>query len=148
MYTIQHPTLAALRGGVSLGKDPDIEEPPERGPTWVLVVGIGAVLSAFVLLVVAGASGRRSVSLGNGRERMLKRHGYDITTGAGQKRLMYESVGIDITRRPKRPLYYQGDEYGHDPITDEHGNPTGKVRMVPSGRIVDLRALSPAERNY
>lgn len=66
------------------------------------------------------------------------RYGYDYTTGEGQKRLMYDSVGIDITQKSNQPAYYQEGEYGHDPILDEKGEPTGKIRMVPTGRIVDL----------
>jgi len=73
------------------------------------------------------------------RERMLRRYGYDYTTGEGQKRLMYESRGLDISRRPKNPPWYRAEEYGHDPILTSDGEPTGKVRMVPTGRIVDLR---------
>lgn len=57
------------------------------------------------------------------------RTGYDSSSGPGQKRLMYESVGLPFvsgiidTTTP-------GD-YGADPL----GN--GTFRMVPSGDIVD-----------
>jgi len=56
-------------------------------------------------------------------------YGYDHTTGEGQKRLMYESVGLPYsfaipTRKPS------GD-HGSDPMGD------GTFRMVPSGDIVD-----------
>jgi hypothetical protein len=63
---------------------------------------------------------------------------YDTSTGEGQKRLMYESRGIDITQKPKVPAYYKEGERGHDPILDAQGNPTGKIRMVPTGRVIDV----------
>ena len=66
-------------------------------------------------------------------------HRYDITAGAGQKRLMYESGGFDITWRRARPAYYRDGEHGTDPVLDARGEPTGCVRMVPTGRLVDLR---------
>lgn len=58
---------------------------------------------------------------------MTKSVGYDTSTAEGQKRLMYESVGLPylcgaITRKV-------GD-YGADPLGD------GTFRMVPSGDIV------------
>jgi len=68
------------------------------------------------------------------------KHGYDITTGDGQKRLMYESVGIDIAKKWSAPDHYENGEYGSDPILDDYGNPTGKIKMVPTGRVVDLDA--------
>lgn len=45
-----------------------------------------------------------------------------------------------VIHRPAapRPAWYLQDEYGSDPILNEEGEPTGKVRMVPSGRIVDV----------
>jgi hypothetical protein len=58
-------------------------------------------------------------------------HGYDHATGEGQKRLMYESVGLHPyffavpVRRPD-------EDYGSDPMGD------GTFRMVPSGDIVSL----------
>lgn len=114
---------------------------------WPVAVGVGAglvVVGGVIFLIgrkkrkakeaaeVAGLADAR-------RERMLKKYGYDYTTGEGQKRLMYESAGIDITRRPGNPDWYLPEEYGHDPIFDAAGNPTGKVRMVPTGRIVNLK---------
>ena len=63
---------------------------------------------------------------------------YDTTTGEGQKRLMYDSRGIDITQKPKNPAYYKEGERGHDPILDAQGNPTGKIRMVPTGRVIEV----------
>ena len=67
-----------------------------------------------------------------------EKYDYDVSTGEGQKRLMYDSMGIDITKKPKTPDYYEPGDYGHDPILDEEGNPTGKIRLVPSGKVVDL----------
>ena len=67
------------------------------------------------------------------------KYGYDHTTGEGQKRLMYGSIGIDLTESVERPQYYEDGEYGSNPILDDNGEPTGRVRMVPTGRIVDLR---------
>jgi hypothetical protein len=58
------------------------------------------------------------------------KHSYDITTGAGQKRMMYESVGYKVEQIIV-DLYAPGD-YGADPVGD------GTFRMVPSGDIVDL----------
>jgi hypothetical protein len=55
---------------------------------------------------------------------------YDITTGEGQKRMMYESVGLTFERRVINTAT-TGD-YGADPIGD------GSFRMVPSGDIVDF----------
>lgn len=69
----------------------------------------------------------------------MKKPDYDFTTGEGQKRMMYASRGIDITQPPPRPSHYEEGEYGSDPILDERGEPTGKIRMVPTGRVVDLR---------
>jgi hypothetical protein len=71
------------------------------------------------------------------------RHDYDITTGEGQKRLFYEVMGHDITKAPERPDYYEPGEYGSDPILDDDGNITGFVKMVPTGRVVDLRKGRP-----
>ena len=68
----------------------------------------------------------------------MKKPDYDITTGEGQKRLMYESIGINITRKTERPSHYEPGETGSDTILDKDGNPTGKIRMFPTGRIVDL----------
>ena len=65
-------------------------------------------------------------------------YGYDHTTAEGQRRLMYQSRGLDITEKPDMPKYYQAGEYGSDPIFDEAGNPTGKVRMIPTSRIVEV----------
>jgi len=80
---------------------------------------------------------------------MTKKHpyGYDHTTGEGQKRLMYESIGFDITKKQETPSYYEDGETGSDPILDDNGNPTGKIKMYPTGRIVDrttrLNAYQP-----
>jgi hypothetical protein len=68
-------------------------------------------------------------------------YGYDYTSGEGQKRLMYDSMGVDITQKHKNPDYYEDGDYGSDPILDEDGNPTGKIRLVPSGKVVDLNNL-------
>jgi hypothetical protein len=59
---------------------------------------------------------------------------YDITTSEGQKRMMYESVGLPYERRVINTL--AAGDYGAGPIGD------GTFRMVPSGDIVDS-----AERN-
>jgi len=75
----------------------------------------------------------------NRKTKSTDRYGYDHTTGEGQKRLMYESIGIDITSPRALPAHYEEGEYGSDPILDENGEPTGKIRMVPTGRVVDLR---------
>lgn len=34
--------------------------------------------------------------------------------------------------------YFEEGETGHDPIFDDEGNPTGQVRMYPTGRIVTI----------
>lgn len=57
------------------------------------------------------------------------KYGYDHTAGEGQKRLMYESIGIAYERKiidVNKP----GD-YGCDPL----GN--GMFKMIPSGDVVD-----------
>lgn len=67
---------------------------------------------------------------------------YDVTTGEGQKRLMYESVGLPYVRG-RIPLNTSGD-YGTDPYSATH------VKMVPSGRIVTIeearQILGPIKR--
>lgn len=68
---------------------------------------------------------------------MRNKHGYDHTTGEGQKRMMYESRPFKSSPIPTL-TYYQEGEYGSDPILDSEGNPTGLIRMVPTGRVVDL----------
>jgi hypothetical protein len=66
---------------------------------------------------------------------MRHRHGFDHTTGEGQKRLMREAVG-----QPYAPPQFidtaRPGDHGADPLGD------GRFRMVPSGDVVDL-----AERN-
>lgn len=122
-------------------------QPEEEGfKWWPIAVGVGTglvVVGGVIFLIgrkkrkakeaaeVAGLADAR-------RERMRKKYGYDYTTGEGQKRLLYESAGVDITRRPGKPDWYQPGEYGHDPILDEDGEPSGLVVMVPTGRVVDL----------
>lgn len=59
---------------------------------------------------------------------------YDVSTAAGQKRLMDESAGREHI--PSRAVVATTGDYGSDPI----GN--GMFRMAPSGDIVDY-----AERN-
>lgn len=73
------------------------------------------------------------------------KYGYDHTTGEGQKRLMYESR--PFKSEPPAPLVeYKDGEYGHDPVLDEDGNPTGFVRMVPTGRIVEVDTRMEKQR--
>ena len=57
-------------------------------------------------------------------------HGFDHTTGDGQKRLMYESIGINVNLGTVDVC--KAGDYGCDPI----GN--GKFKMVPSGDIVNI----------
>ena len=59
---------------------------------------------------------------------LQKLYGYDHTTGEGQKRLMYESVGLPYEADS---IDFSGKDYGCDPIGD------GTYKMVPSGDIVD-----------
>lgn len=59
---------------------------------------------------------------------MARKHSYDISTGAGQLRLVRESVGQDCAPVAVRPTA----DYGADPIGDD------AFRMVPSGDIVNL----------
>jgi hypothetical protein len=60
---------------------------------------------------------------------MENKYSFDHTTGEGQKRLMYLSMGIEIeTRLP----VYAGIDTGADPIGD------GTFKMYPSGDIVDF----------
>ena len=63
--------------------------------------------------------------------------GYDFTSGPG---------GTVIHRpRPNLPDWYAPGEYGSDPLLDDRGEPTGKVRMVPTGRVVDLETKKTVE---
>lgn len=62
------------------------------------------------------------------------RYGFDYTTGSGQKKLMYKSMGRDIDPDAKVDMNAKGD-YGHDPLGD------GKFKMVPSGDIVDYEEM-------
>lgn len=57
---------------------------------------------------------------------------FDHTTGEGQIKLMYLSVGIDISEFKKPLPAYDGEDYGADPIGD------GTFKMIPSGDIVGL----------
>jgi hypothetical protein len=57
-------------------------------------------------------------------------HGYDHTTGEGQKRMMYESVGLPYFFAA--PVRKPGEDYGSDPMGD------GTYRMVPSGDVVSF----------
>jgi hypothetical protein len=66
------------------------------------------------------------------------RPSYDFTTGAGQKRMMYENrpnqesgVGYNPVWAKPIDVNKPGD-YGADPMGE------GKFRMVPSGEVVDL----------
>jgi len=52
-------------------------------------------------------------------------HTFDIINGRPVRRV----ATID--------LFKQGD-YGSDPILDDDGNPTGLVKLVPSGRVVTI----------
>ena len=62
---------------------------------------------------------------------MKSNYGYDHTTGEGQKRLMYESIGIKYEPPKQIRPWQPGDpDYGSDPIGD------GTFRMAPSGDIV------------
>lgn len=63
---------------------------------------------------------------------MAKRN-YDVTTAAGQMRLMDESMGREHV--PARVIRRGPGDYGYDPL----GN--GLFRMVPSGDIVDLAEM-------
>jgi hypothetical protein len=69
----------------------------------------------------------RSVSVKHGR--MSDKAFY--ATGAGQKRLMLESVGMSTEHLDRKIVKVEGQDYGADPIGD------GTFRMVPSGDIVD-----------
>ena len=60
------------------------------------------------------------------------KYGFEHTTGAGQKRLMYKSVGLDVDPDAVVDLKRKGD-YGADPL----GN--GMFKMVPSGDVVDSK---------
>ena len=64
------------------------------------------------------------------------KHGFDHTTGDGQKRLMAVSVGMDSETYIGKviDLNKPGD-YGCDPIGD------GTFKMVPSGDIVSLEEM-------
>lgn len=73
------------------------------------------------------------------REAKKDKPDYDVSTGEGQKRLMYDTSPKFSDHSLWKPaIKKEPGEYGHDPILDDHGNPTGRVRMVPSGRIVDV----------
>lgn len=56
-----------------------------------------------------------------------------------------ESVGIDITKRSPLPgeRYNSPGDYRSDPIMDCYGNPTGLIRLVPSGAIVSVNGNIP-----
>ena len=71
----------------------------------------------------------------------MKKHSYDVTTGAGQKRLMAESSGMAYLA-PRRVDTTAPGDYGCDPIGD------GSFRMVPSGDIVDLAEQLAAIQVY
>ena len=62
------------------------------------------------------------------------RPSYDTSTGAGQKRLMQESVGLEYVS-PRRIATAPGD-YGADPLGPDEGG-VFRWRMVPSGDVVD-----------
>jgi hypothetical protein len=55
---------------------------------------------------------------------------YDVSTAEGQKRLMYESMGLTHEGMVIRPWKPGDPDYGCDPLGD------GTFRMVPSGDIV------------
>lgn len=80
--------------------------------------------------------------LGKPRKKKEPKPDYDVSTAAGQKRLMLESVGMyhpDVTL----PLSKPGEDWGADPIGD------GTFRMVPSGDIVsfeEMRRRRPAPK--
>lgn len=59
-------------------------------------------------------------------------HTFDVSTAAGQKRLMAESVGLPSDTYTRTVDVRQSGDYGADPIGD------GTFRMVPSGDIVDF----------
>ena len=72
---------------------------------------------------------------------MARDHIGDTLTVFGQTFDMQEG-------RPIRRVQYidtsKPGDYGWDPVLDEAGQPTGSVKMVPSGRIVpakDARSL-------
>lgn len=63
---------------------------------------------------------------------MKPRYDFDHTTGAGQKRLMAISAGMDSETYIRGPINLASrKDHGCDPLGD------GKFRMVPSGDIVD-----------
>ena len=54
--------------------------------------------------------------------------GYDFSSGP-------DGTVIHRNHSP-RPAHYEGNEYGSDPVLDADGEPTGWIRMVPTGRLV------------
>jgi hypothetical protein len=79
---------------------------------------------------VLATSGRHHAT----RKKSSLRPSYDTSTGAGQKRLMQESVGLEYVP-PQRITAASGD-YGADPIGPDDAG-VFRWRMVPSGDIVD-----------
>lgn len=61
------------------------------------------------------------------------KYGFDHTTGEGQKRLMYKSIGHDV-KQEFIDVNAPGD-YGCDPLGD------GTFKMVPSGDVVDREEM-------
>lgn len=52
-------------------------------------------------------------------------HTFDIVNGCTVRRVKL----VDTSR---------AGDYGSDPILDEAGNPTGLVKLIPSGRVVTI----------
>lgn len=74
-----------------------------------------------------------------GTEMTKWKHGFDRTTGNGQKRLMAKSRGLDPeTYIAKTVDVLAKCDYGCDPVGD------GTFKMVPSGDIVDLKEMGSA----
>ena len=59
----------------------------------------------------------------------IRKKPYDTSSAEGQKRLMYESVGMKYV--PHKIDIKKTGDYGADPVGD------GTFRMVPSGDIVN-----------
>ena len=81
----------------------------------------------------ADALSKRAGALSK-RADAIRKKPYDTSSAEGQKRLMYESVGMEYI--PNKIDFKKTGDYGADPVGD------GTFRMVPSGDIVDY-----AERN-
>lgn len=104
------------------------------GTMWAIGLGVLAVIGG------AFAYSRWKVptahSLTGGKR---KKPDYDTSTGAGQKRLMDESMNREHVT-PHRITRETGNDYGSDPLgPDENG--VFRWRMVPSGDVVDQDEL-------